>query len=182
MPKVRGKGLASRNSKAVATCLCEGSWDGGPHASGVKTTPGMKRAFGPPGLKLEPHFFAYAPGTLTTGHKTTVILQDGHPERLSFRAERSVVEESASRFIRWSQRQKLSQLQKLVAFGAPASIQLLRHRNLRLTQHVLHLRLPQPRSVILKRQFRFRVVQVELAQSISIRKFAQPAQLLDRQR
>src|SRR5713101_1123574 len=43
-------------------------------------------------------FFADAPGTLTTGHKTTVILQDCHAKRLSFRAERSVIEESASRF------------------------------------------------------------------------------------
>jgi len=67
----------------------------------------MKSAFGAPGPKLEPHFLAYSPGTLTTGHKTTVILQDCHPERSSFRAERSAVEDSASRFIRWSQPQKL---------------------------------------------------------------------------
>ena len=31
-----------------------------PHASGVKTTPHMKRAFGAPSLRLEPHFFAYS--------------------------------------------------------------------------------------------------------------------------
>jgi hypothetical protein len=59
-----------------------------PRASGVKTTPEMKRAFGAPGTRL------------TIGHRTTVILQDCHPERLSFRAEPSVVEESASRSIR----------------------------------------------------------------------------------
>src|SRR6267154_6804102 len=152
------------------------------HASGVKITPDIKTCFRGPRSQAGAPFFAYSPGTLTIGHKKNVILQDGHPERWSFRAEPSVVEESASRSIRCSQPQKLSQLQKLVAFGTPASIQLLRHRNLRLNQHVLHLRLPQPRSVILKRQFRFRVVQVELPQSISIRKFAQPAQLLDGQR
>ena len=36
------------------------------------------------------HFFSNSPGMLTTGHKTTVILQDWLPERLPFRAERSV--------------------------------------------------------------------------------------------
>jgi len=31
-----------------------------PQASGVKTTPDMKRAFKAPGAKLEPHFFPLA--------------------------------------------------------------------------------------------------------------------------
>lgn len=120
---------------------------------------------------------------------TRVAFLDNSPEtipsptsipRLSSRGERSVVEdrsvskwmmreESAASFIRQGPAAETSDF----AARPINSIQPLRHRNLGLAQHMLHLRLPQARSVILKRQFRLCIVQVEFPQSISIRKFAQ---------
>ncbi len=57
----------------------------------------MKRAFGAPGPKLEPHFFARLRSVPKQLAQT--ILSPTTVPRLSFRAERSVVEESAARFV-----------------------------------------------------------------------------------
>ena len=59
-----------------------------------------------------------------------------------------------------------------------ASIQLPNYRNPCQTQCVRYLRLAQARSIIFERQFRLSLIELEFAKAISVREFAQIAQLL----
>ncbi len=124
----------------------------------------MKRAFGAPGPKLEPHFSTCSRSAPKPIDQSLATCQNCHSER-SEAESRNLLRDYPSRPGGRNVRRSPQALRN--------SIQSLRHRNLRLAQHMLHLRLPQSRCVILKRQFRLGIVQPELPQSINIGKFAE---------